>query len=90
MRVAVALSDWWPTLRRIPLATAHPQLQGWLGGKPHLLLLNRMDMISDEDQKAWAAYFRARQQPAFWTDAKLGTGVRKVCTSEQGSNSVCP
>lgn len=60
------------------MATCHPQLQGWVGGKPLLLVLNRVDMVSDADQAAWAAYFRQRQQPTYWTDAKLGTGVRKV------------
>jgi hypothetical protein len=60
------------------MATCHPQLQGWVGGKPLLLVLNRVDMVSDADQAAWGAYFRQRQQPTYWTDAKLGTGVRKV------------
>ncbi len=60
------------------MATSHPQLPGWVGNKPHLLLLNRVDMVSEEDQAAWGAYFRAQQQPAFWTDSKLGTGVRQA------------
>lgn len=60
------------------MATCHPQLQGWVGNKPLLLVLNRVDMVSDADQAAWAAHFRQRQQPTYWTDAKLGTGVRKV------------
>jgi ribosome biogenesis GTPase A len=60
------------------MATCHPQLQGWVSGKPLLLVLNRVDMVSAADQAAWAAYFRRQQQPTFWTDAKLGTGVRKV------------
>ena len=60
------------------MATCHPQLQGWVGSKPLLLVLNRVDMVSDADQAAWGAYFRQRQQPTYWTDAKLGTGVRKV------------
>lgn len=68
---------------RIPLATCHPQLQGWVGGKPLLLVLNRIDMVSPADQAAWGVYFRRQQQPTFWTDAKLGTGVRKVAVCYQ-------
>ncbi len=67
-----------PAVCRIPLATSHPQLPVWVGNKPHLLLLNRVDMISEEDQAVWAAYFRSRNQTAYWTDGKQGTGVRKV------------
>lgn len=63
---------------RIPLATSHPQLPGWAGNKPLLLVLNRVDMVSPADQAAWAAYFRAQQQATYWTDAKSGAGVRKV------------
>lgn len=63
---------------RIPLATSHPQLPGWTGNKPLLLVLNRVDMVSPADRLAWAAFFRAQGQPAIWTDAKLGSGVQKV------------
>lgn len=65
-------------MRRIPLATSHPQLPGWVGNKPLLLVLNRVDMVSAADQATWTAYFRDREQPVLWTDAKLGTGVKKV------------
>lgn len=63
---------------RIPLATSHPQLPGWVGNKPLLLVLNRVDMVSAADQATWTSYFRARGQPVLWTDAKVGTGVKKV------------
>ncbi|CAI5532367.1 unnamed protein product [Closterium sp. Naga37s-1] len=42
---------------RIPLATTHPQLDEWIGGKPNVLVLNREDMVTAGDRKAWAKYY---------------------------------
>jgi ribosome biogenesis GTPase A len=43
---------------RIPLATGHPRLRRWIGSKPHLLVLNRRDMISAAARLAWDGWFR--------------------------------
>ncbi len=67
---------------RIPLATSHPRLDRWIKGKPHLLVLNRMDMVSVAARQAWETWFRQRQTGSpispLWCDAKAGTGVRAV------------
>ncbi|MEB3330990.1 MAG: ribosome biogenesis GTPase YlqF [Synechococcaceae cyanobacterium] len=63
---------------RIPLATGHPRLARWIGSKPHLLVLNRRDMISADARLAWDAWFRARGQTPWWCDAKAGTGVKQL------------
>ncbi len=65
-------------LYRIPMSTCHPQIQAWAVSKPILVLLNRMDAISADDQKAWGHHFARQQQPVFWTNASEGTGVLKV------------
>jgi ribosome biogenesis GTPase A len=61
---------------RIPLATGHPRLARWIGSKPHLLVLNRIDMVPTAARQAWDPWFRQRQQPPLWCDARAGTGVR--------------
>ncbi|MCT0224797.1 ribosome biogenesis GTPase YlqF [Synechococcus sp. CS-1328] len=63
---------------RIPLATGHPRLQRWIRGKQHLLVLNRVDMISPEARQAWTAWFRARDMVVWWCDAKAGAGVKQL------------
>ncbi|CAK6688745.1 ribosome biogenesis GTPase YlqF [Synechococcus sp. CBW1107] len=63
---------------RIPLATGHPRLQRWIRGKQHLLVLNRVDMISPEARQAWTAWFRAHDLVVWWCDAKAGTGVKQL------------
>jgi ribosome biogenesis GTPase A len=63
---------------RIPLATGHPRLRRWIGSKPHLLVLNRRDMVSPAARQAWDAWFRSQGQTPWWCDAKAGTGVKQL------------
>jgi ribosome biogenesis GTPase A len=63
---------------RIPLATGHPHLQRWIRGRPHLLVLNRRDMISAEARLRWDRWFRDRGSVPLWCDAKAGTGVQQL------------
>ena len=63
---------------RIPLATGHPRLRRWIGTKPHLLVLNRRDMVTPAARQAWDAWFRSQGQTPGWCDAKAGTGVKQL------------
>lgn len=63
---------------RIPLATGHPHLRRWIGSKPHLLVLNRRDMVSAAARLAWDRWFRQRELTPWWCDAKAGTGVKQL------------
>ena len=60
---------------RIPLASHHPQLPAWLDNKPRLTVLNRMDAIPRARRQQWAAWFRARGERVWWTNAQQGSGV---------------
>jgi ribosome biogenesis GTPase A len=63
---------------RIPLASHHPQIDSWIGEKPKILVLNRMDMIPEAIRKDWQQwYLTGKQQPHF-TDAKQGTGIKAI------------
>lgn len=64
---------------RCPLSTRHPQVPKWVGPhKPMILVLNRQDMITQEDREAWSAYFKATNQRAVWTNGNSGDGVKSL------------
>jgi len=63
---------------RIPLATGHPHLHRWIGSKPHLLVLNRRDMVAEPARRGWDGWLRAGGHTPWWCDAKAGTGVKQL------------
>jgi ribosome biogenesis GTPase A len=68
---------------RIPLATHHPLVEGWIGNKSHLLVLNRVDMIAPEIRQGWEDWFKQQEQPVYFADAKQGTGVVAIAKAAQ-------
>ena len=63
---------------RIPMSTRHPSIPKWVGGKPRVMILNRRDMVSNEEADAWAKFFRDRGHGVVWTNANQGDGVASV------------
>ena len=68
---------------RIPLASHHPQLEQWIGDKPRVIILNRMDMIPEDLQKEWRTWFKAQSQTPYFTNAKQGKGIKAVKSAAQ-------
>ncbi|MBJ7899580.1 MAG: ribosome biogenesis GTPase YlqF [Cyanobacteria bacterium RI_101] len=68
---------------RIPLASQHPQVSQWLGAKPRLRILNRVDMIPDSVRDQWLAWFKEQGQEVFWANAKEGGGVKAILKAAQ-------
>ncbi|MBT9311447.1 ribosome biogenesis GTPase YlqF [Leptothoe kymatousa] len=68
---------------RIPLATHHPEVDGWIGEKARVLVLNRVDMISPEARQAWQTWFKENGQAAYFTNAKQGKGVQNLLRAAQ-------
>lgn len=68
---------------RIPLASHHPQLEQWIGDKPRVIILNRMDMIPEDLHKEWRTWFKAKAQTPYFTNAKQGKGVKAVKSAAQ-------
>ena len=55
---------------RIIRATTHPAIKEWLrnrNNKRHILVLNRVDMISSNDKRAWERYLHYENIEFFWT-----------------------
>ena len=70
---------------RIPLATAHPNLQKWAGEKGRVLVLNRVDMISPEARTAWQEWFKAEGESVYFTNAQQGKGVATLARAAQAA-----
>ncbi|HAC63073.1 MAG TPA: ribosome biogenesis GTPase YlqF [Cyanothece sp. UBA12306] len=63
---------------RIPLASHHPQIPQWIGEKPRILVINRVDMIPDFVRQKWLNWFEQNNETAYFTNAKQGTGVKVI------------
>ena len=63
---------------RIPLSSCHPQIPVWCLNKPRLLIMNRADMVSQQDQQEWSNYYGSLGLSVFNTDANNGKGITKV------------
>lgn len=68
---------------RIPLASHHPQVKEWIGEKPRLLILNRVDMITPDLKKVWQNWFISQSEKPFFTNAKDGQGVKTITKAAQ-------
>jgi ribosome biogenesis GTPase A len=70
---------------RIPLATQHPSVHGWVGDKPRVLVLNRVDMISPVARETWGSWFRQQGEVALFTNAQQGQGVKAIAKATQAA-----
>ena len=68
---------------RIPLASHHPQVEDWIGTKPRVLVINRMDMISESMLQQWFKWFRHQGENPYFTNSKEGKGINAVKTAAQ-------
>ncbi|KAJ1393142.1 ribosome biogenesis GTP-binding protein YlqF [Ochromonadaceae sp. CCMP2298] len=67
---------------RIPLSTTHPMVPEWVGSKPLIVAIARLDQISKQALLDWKEYYaRIPAHPerpdakVYFVDGKLGTGV---------------
>ncbi|MEM1308357.1 MAG: ribosome biogenesis GTPase YlqF [Cyanobacteria bacterium P01_H01_bin.153] len=72
---------------RIPLATRHPQISRWIEGKGHILVVNRVDMISTAARTAWEAWLREQGEKPYFANAQQGKGVAGIAKASQTAGS---
>ena len=60
---------------RIPISSRNPDIDGLVGAKPRLIILNRADQADPAGNQAWSAYFKAKGFAVLETDANSGKGV---------------
>lgn len=68
---------------RIPLASHHPQVPKWIGEKPRILVLNRVDMIPEFVREQWITWFENHKETPYFTNAKQGKGVKALHKATQ-------
>lgn len=68
---------------RIPLASHHREINSWLGTKPKLLVINRVDMIEEEVHQQWLNWFRQQGEEPYFTNGKTGAGVKAISKAAQ-------
>ena len=74
---------------RIPISSRNPDIDAICGGKPRILVLNRMDLADPAATQKWAAWFRDKGMTVISTDCKSRKGIsdfvpaaRKACTEK--------
>lgn len=60
---------------RIPISSRNPDIDAICGGKPRIILLNRMDLADPNATKRWMTYFRAKGMAAVAADCKHRKGI---------------
>lgn len=63
---------------RIPLSSRNPQIDEIVKGKPRLLLLNKADIASAEQNKAWVRYFEEQGISAMAISSTGGKGFGEI------------
>ena len=63
---------------RIPISSHHPLLLNWIGTKPRLLVLNRVDLIPETAKNSWIKWFKQQGETPIFTNAKQGEGVKNI------------
>lgn len=62
---------------RIPVSSRNPDIDGLVGTKPRLIVLNRADQADPEFNKAWSRYFKGKGYAVLETDSKTGAGINQ-------------
>jgi ribosome biogenesis GTPase A len=64
---------------RIPYSTSHPSVPEWVGGKPLIIAMARLDQVSKQALAQWREYYTYNPAHAerpdakvFFVDGKLG------------------
>lgn len=68
---------------RIPLASSHPQIPHWIGGKERILVLNRVDLITSQAHQLWLQWFQTQGETPYFTNAQHGHGIATVAKAAQ-------
>lgn len=60
---------------RIPLSSRNPELKSLIGGKPHIILLNKCDMADPSVTAEWIEHYKSQGIYAIAVDCKSGKGL---------------
>lgn len=60
---------------RIPLSSRNPDIDAICGGKPRVIVLNRIDLADPAATRQWAAWFQIKGMTVVCTDCKSRKGI---------------
>ena len=66
---------------RIPISSRNPDVDEMTGGKPRLMVLNRVDQADPRQTKRWAAWFRERGRAVLEVNARDGAGTAQFAAA---------
>lgn len=61
---------------RIPASSRNPELAGWVGDKPRIILLNKCDAADPAATARWIEYYKSQGIKALATDCRSGKGLK--------------
>jgi len=68
---------------RVPASSRNPELDKWLGNKPRMILLNKMDAADPDATDRWIQYYRRKGITAFACDCRTGRNLQKFLPTLQ-------
>lgn len=63
---------------RIPMSSQNPDIAELTKGKKKIVVLNKIDLADETQNKAWKNYFNQNGQVCVLTDSNLGKGINEV------------
>lgn len=63
---------------RIPRSSANPVITEVVGQKPHIIVLNKVDLADTKATKAWTEFFTAQGITVLAIDSKTGKGKKQL------------
>lgn len=60
---------------RIPVSSRNPELNSLTGGKPTVILLNKVDMADPKATEEWISHYKSKGITAIGIDCKNGRGI---------------
>jgi ribosome biogenesis GTPase A len=63
---------------RLPLLSGNPEITRIIGGRPHLLLFNKVSLADPQRTAAWTTYFAAQGLTCLFLDADSGKALNLI------------
>jgi ribosome biogenesis GTPase A len=65
---------------RIPVSSRNPEVDGLIGGKKKIVVLNKTDLADPEINKLWEQHYKDAGQPYVFVDCIKGKGIKELIT----------
>lgn len=63
---------------RLPLASRNPEIDGIVGSRPRIVVLNKSDMADSDTNKKWISWFNSKNITAVELSCLSGQGIKSI------------